>query len=207
MQMVIMPMSSSPAPSSRLPPCPLAGVLNRLDPLTYAVEPMRRAIFAHLSISGAAKRALDPGVTWWGWHVPTALEAAVIAALGLVMLFIAIWDSRARMSAWAATPVGDRAPRSPGGGIGQAHRLDELGGVALEAPFDQRLQDPRRAIVAPTQRGDHTREARRSMPRSIASMAVDSGAGLRRKAGIWRFISSTDAGVGGAHEVGVDEAE
>ncbi len=65
-------------------------VLNRLDPLTYAVEPMRRAIFAHLDISAAARRALDPGVTWWGWHVPTVVEAAVIALLGLVMLTIAI---------------------------------------------------------------------------------------------------------------------
>jgi len=53
---------------------------------------MRRAIFAHLSISPAARQALAPGVTWWGWHVPTLLEAGVIAALGLVMLLIAIWE-------------------------------------------------------------------------------------------------------------------
>ncbi len=93
MQMVIMPMffiSGALFSVAALPAW--LGVLNRLDPLTYAVEPMRRAIFAHLDISAAAKRALDPGVTWWGWHVPTAVEAAVIAALGLVMLFIAIWE-------------------------------------------------------------------------------------------------------------------
>jgi len=93
MQMVIMPMffiSGALFSVASLPPW--LGVLNRLDPLTYAVEPMRRAIFAHLNVSGAARRALDPGVTWWGWHVPTLLEAAVIAALGLVMLFIAIWE-------------------------------------------------------------------------------------------------------------------
>ena len=65
-------------------------VLNRLDPLTYAVEPMRRAIFAHLSVSPAARHALDPGITWWGWHVPTVAEAAVIELLGVVMLAIAI---------------------------------------------------------------------------------------------------------------------
>jgi ABC-2 type transport system permease protein len=29
-------------------------------------------------------------VTWWGWHVPGLVEAAVVAALGLVMLAIAI---------------------------------------------------------------------------------------------------------------------
>ena len=67
-------------------------VLNRLDPLTYAVDPMRRLVFNHLDISPAARRALDPGVTWLGWHVPALLEAGVIVALGLVMLGIAIWE-------------------------------------------------------------------------------------------------------------------
>jgi ABC-2 type transport system permease protein len=93
MQMVIMPMffiSGALFSVASLPAW--LGVLNRIDPLTYAVDPMRRAIFAHLSISGAARRALDPGVTWWGWHVPTLLEAAVIALLGLAMLSIAIWE-------------------------------------------------------------------------------------------------------------------
>ncbi len=93
MQMVIMPMFfiSGALFSVASLPAWLA-VLNRLDPLTYAVEPMRRAIFAHLDIGAAARHALDPGVTWWGWRVPTMLEAAVIAALGLVMLAIAIWE-------------------------------------------------------------------------------------------------------------------
>jgi ABC-2 type transport system permease protein len=91
MQMAIMPMFflSGTLFSVALLPTWLA-VLNRLDPLTYAVEPMRRAIFAHAHISAAARHALDPGVTWWGWHVPTAVEAAVIAVLGLAMLSIAI---------------------------------------------------------------------------------------------------------------------
>jgi ABC-2 type transport system permease protein len=63
--------------------------------LAYAVDPMRRLVFNHLDISPAARRALDPGVTWWGWHVPTLLEAAVVLALGLVMLAIAIWEFNA----------------------------------------------------------------------------------------------------------------
>jgi ABC-2 type transport system permease protein len=93
MQMVIMPMffiSGALFSVASLPSW--LGILNRLDPLTYAVDPMRRAIFAHLSVSPAARHALAPGVTWWGWRVPTLLEAGVIAALGLVMLCIAIWE-------------------------------------------------------------------------------------------------------------------
>jgi ABC-2 type transport system permease protein len=91
MQMAIMPMffiSGAMFPVSHLPRW--LGILNRIDPLTYAVDPMRRAVFAHLHISAAARHALAPGVTWWGWQVPGLLEAGVVAALGLVMLSIAI---------------------------------------------------------------------------------------------------------------------
>jgi ABC-2 type transport system permease protein len=90
-QMAIMPMffiSGAMFPVSGLPRW--LEILNRIDPLTYAVDPMRRAVFAHLKISELARRALDPGVTWWGWHVPGLLEAGVVAALGVVMLSIAI---------------------------------------------------------------------------------------------------------------------
>jgi ABC-2 type transport system permease protein len=65
-------------------------ILNRIDPLTYAVDPMRRAIFSHLNIPAASRHALAPGVTWWGWHVPSLVEAGVVALLGLVMLAVAI---------------------------------------------------------------------------------------------------------------------
>ncbi len=91
MQMIITPMffiSGALFPASGLPGW--LTVLNRIDPLTYAVDPMRRIVFSHLSISPAARRALDPGVSWWGWRVPTLLEAGVVVALGLVMLGIAI---------------------------------------------------------------------------------------------------------------------
>jgi ABC-2 type transport system permease protein len=53
---------------------------------------MRRLVFNHLDISEAARKALDPGVTWWGWHVPTLLEATVVLVLGLSMLGVAIWE-------------------------------------------------------------------------------------------------------------------
>ncbi len=91
MQMIVMPLffiSGALFPASGLPGW--LTVLNRIDPLTYAVDPMRRLVFDHLSVSRAARHALDPGVSWWGWRVPSLLEAGVIVALGLLMLGIAI---------------------------------------------------------------------------------------------------------------------
>jgi ABC-2 type transport system permease protein len=92
-QMLVMPMffiSGALFPVANLPTW--LAFLNRIDPLTYAVDPMRRAVFAHLDISSAARATLDPGVTWFGWRVPGLLEAGVVALLGLVMLAIAIWE-------------------------------------------------------------------------------------------------------------------
>jgi ABC-2 type transport system permease protein len=92
-QMLVMPMffiSGALFPVSGLPRW--LELLNRIDPLTYAVDPMRRAVFAHLDISAAARATLDPGVTWFGWRVHGLLEAGVVALLGLVMLAIAIWE-------------------------------------------------------------------------------------------------------------------
>ena len=93
MQMVVMPMfflAGALFPVANLPGW--LAFLNRIDPLTYAVDPMRRLVFSHLDISAAARAKLDPGVTWGGWHVPALLEAGIVLAMGLVMLGIAIWE-------------------------------------------------------------------------------------------------------------------
>jgi ABC-2 type transport system permease protein len=92
-QMVMTPMmfiSGALFPVAALPVWLL--VLNRIDPLTYAVDPMRSIVFQHLNLSPAARQSLDPGVTWWGWRVPTLVEAGVVVVLGLAMLGIAIWE-------------------------------------------------------------------------------------------------------------------
>lgn len=67
-------------------------VLNRLDPLTYAVDPMRRLVFADLHISDATRHRLAPGVTWWGWRVPTPAEATIVLALGIALLAVAVFQ-------------------------------------------------------------------------------------------------------------------
>src|SRR5213078_2737265 len=86
MQMVMMPMFF--LAGALFPVAGLPGwltVLNRVDP-------MRRIVFSHLDISAAARRALDPGVTWFGWRVPGLVEAAVVAVIGAIMLAIAIFE-------------------------------------------------------------------------------------------------------------------
>src|SRR5689334_9770808 len=40
-------------------------ILTRLDPMTYAVDPMRKVVFSHLN-----PPIQVPGVTWGSWHVP-----------------------------------------------------------------------------------------------------------------------------------------
>jgi len=96
MQMIVMPMfflSGALFPVANLPGW--LAFLNRIDPLTYAVSPMRSLVFSHLDLSSQAQAALDPGITWFGWTVPAALEVATVAILGLIMLSIAIWEFNA----------------------------------------------------------------------------------------------------------------
>jgi ABC-2 type transport system permease protein len=69
-------------------------VLTRIDPLTYIVDPMRSAVFAHLSVSPLAVQALSPGITWFGWVVPLGLSLAMVAFMGAAMLAIAIAEFR-----------------------------------------------------------------------------------------------------------------
>ena len=69
-------------------------VLTRIDPLTYIVVPMRHAVFSHLTVSPSAIHELSPGITWDGWTVPAGLSVAIVAAMGAVMLAIAIAEFR-----------------------------------------------------------------------------------------------------------------
>src|SRR5580693_1800722 len=65
-------------------------VLTRIDPLTYAVYPMREAVFSHLNVSPAATAALSPPITWDGWAVPVGVSLGIVAAMGAVLLGLAI---------------------------------------------------------------------------------------------------------------------
>jgi ABC-2 type transport system permease protein len=93
MQVVVLPMfflSGAVFPLSRLPRWLM--VLTKIDPLSYAVDPLRRAVFAHTSLPAAVRRGLNPGMTWWGWRLPTLLELALVAAITLLTLAVAIYQ-------------------------------------------------------------------------------------------------------------------
>lgn len=93
MQLLVMPLfflSGALYPIAGLPAW--LELLTRLNPLTYAVDAMRRLIFDHLDVSDAARRALDPGVSWFGWRVPSLVEVAIVLLLGLAMMGVASWQ-------------------------------------------------------------------------------------------------------------------
>ena len=62
----------------------------KVNPVTYAVNPMRHVVFSHLDLSPEAARLLDPQLTWGGWAVPFALQLVVLAALGLLTFAVAV---------------------------------------------------------------------------------------------------------------------
>jgi ABC-2 type transport system permease protein len=94
-QAIIMPMfflSGALYPLGNLPTW--LHLLTRIDPMTYAVDPMRRAVFAHLDLPAGVHTALAPGLTWGSWTVPPLLELAVVAIIGLVALGVAMAEFR-----------------------------------------------------------------------------------------------------------------
>ena len=64
--------------------------LTRIDPLTYMVDPMRRAVFEHVRTSPQMAKLFGATVTWDGFHVPIGLELGLVAAFGAVMLAVAV---------------------------------------------------------------------------------------------------------------------
>jgi ABC-2 type transport system permease protein len=91
MQFFVLPMfflSGAVFPLNRLPGW--LGALTKVDPLTYAVDPLRRTVFEHLNLTPQLQHLLNPGLTWGGWRLPTLLEVAIVALLSLAMLSVAI---------------------------------------------------------------------------------------------------------------------
>jgi ABC-2 type transport system permease protein len=84
----LMFLSGSLFPLSNLPGW--LQVVTTLNPMTYAVEPIRSTVFDYLDPSPAARATFDPGITWGTWPVPVPLQVAIVAATCLVLLGLAV---------------------------------------------------------------------------------------------------------------------
>ena len=93
MQMILMPLmflSGILYPLVGLPRW--LNILVHLNPITYAVHPLRQAVFEHVHASPLALAHLNPPLTWWGWTVPTLVQLAVVAVTGMIFLWIAVLE-------------------------------------------------------------------------------------------------------------------
>ena len=91
MQVIVLPLSflsGALYPLSNLPTWLEVAV--KLNPLTYAVHPVRSAVFDRIDAPAEVEARLDPPLTWGDWVVPTWLQLGLVAALGLVFLAIAV---------------------------------------------------------------------------------------------------------------------
>jgi ABC-2 type transport system permease protein len=87
MQLFVLPMfflAGAVFPIHRLPTW--LGTLTRFDPLAYAVDAMRRTVFAHAHAPASVSRSLDPGITWFGWHLPLLFELGVVVVVAAALL-------------------------------------------------------------------------------------------------------------------------
>ena len=90
-QMIITPLmflSGALFPLSNLPGW--LSVVTHLNPMTYAVEPVRAAVFARLDIPDAARATLDPGIWWGSYEVPVLLQVALVSISAVALLLLAV---------------------------------------------------------------------------------------------------------------------
>jgi ABC-2 type transport system permease protein len=65
-------------------------VLTRLDPLAYMVDPMRRAVFEHVTKTPVVSQLFGGTMTWGSWHLPIGVELALTAVFAALMLTVAV---------------------------------------------------------------------------------------------------------------------
>jgi ABC-2 type transport system permease protein len=91
MNFFVLPMfflSGAVFPLNRLPQW--LSWLTKLDPLSYAIDPMRRAVFDSVHVPPGLAHTLNPGMTWGGSRLHVGVELAIVAFLGVAMLGAAV---------------------------------------------------------------------------------------------------------------------
>ncbi|MGH3753670.1 MAG: ABC transporter permease [Pseudonocardiaceae bacterium] len=91
LQLIVMPLmflSGTLFPLSGLPTW--LTVLTHLNPMTYAVEPMRSVVFDQLQVDPATRATLDPGIFWNHWQMPVGLQVVLVIAASVMLLAAAV---------------------------------------------------------------------------------------------------------------------
>jgi len=91
MQLLLLPMlflSGAMFPLRGLPPWLAA--LTRINPLTYAIDPIRHIVFAAQNMPPAARLRFPTGVELFGRTLPLAGEIAIVGTFAVVFLTLAI---------------------------------------------------------------------------------------------------------------------
>ena len=86
-QLFVLPMfflSGAVFPVTRLPGW--LDALSKIDPLSYAVDPLRKEVFSYLTMPPAIRSTFDPGISWGSWHLPVYFEVTLVAVAAVVML-------------------------------------------------------------------------------------------------------------------------
>src|SRR3954452_2886427 len=94
-QLVITPLmflSGALFPLSGLPTW--LAVLTHINPMTYAVEPLRSVVFDHLDVDAATRARFDPGIVWGTWVVPVGVQILMTLAFCVLLLALAVWRFR-----------------------------------------------------------------------------------------------------------------
>jgi ABC-2 type transport system permease protein len=90
-QLIITPLmflSGALFPLSGLPTW--LAVLTHINPMTYAVEPLRHVVFAHLDVDAATRARFDPGIVWGDWPVPVGLQVAITIGITVLLMLLAV---------------------------------------------------------------------------------------------------------------------
>ena len=91
MQLLLFPMlflSGALFPLKGLPAW--LAVITRVNPLTYAIDPLRRVVFAAQHMPPAAAARFSTGVSLFGYSLPVSAEVGFVCAFAAVFLTLAV---------------------------------------------------------------------------------------------------------------------
>jgi ABC-2 type transport system permease protein len=91
MQLLLFPMlflSGALFPLKGLPTW--LAVITRVNPLTYAVDPLRHLVFEQQHMPAVAAERFSTGITLFGYSLPTALELGITCVFAVVFLALAV---------------------------------------------------------------------------------------------------------------------